>query len=214
MKSGITFSTERPKQEFVEHLVKEEILPACEINFDPINYFPGGEDYPPLPEKYESEADYLQGLRSVSQPGTAFFSHFNDHNANLAYVRIRRQKGEDIVGSIVINRYHANVTYMFGENNVLDATKDRADFLPGFIGSYPNYFFDVAKEDLPDFLDLLANVHDSEEDRLRFLKYGVNRAQDDFWDHYDWFQKRFDTDEPLMSGRFDLNRYYPKAVEF
>ncbi|MBU0943454.1 MAG: fatty acid cis/trans isomerase [Proteobacteria bacterium] len=213
MESGISFSTERPKQEFIEHVVNEEIRPDCEIGFDSINYFSAGEEYPPLPESYENEADYLQGFRSISRPGTALFSHFNDHNANLAYVRIRTKDGTDRVGSIVINRYHANVTYMLGEKNALDASKDRADFLPGFVGSYPNYFFDVAEEDLADFLDLLANVHDSEEERGRFLKYGVNRAEDDFWQHYDWFQERFDATEPLTSGRFDLNRYYPKALE-
>ena len=45
----------------------------------------------------------------------------------------------------------------------LDPSKDSADFIPGLIGSYPNYFFDVREEDLPDFFDLLAHFEQKPE---------------------------------------------------
>lgn len=96
--------------------------------------------------------------------------------------------------------------------NVLDAAKDRADILPGFIGSYPNYFFDVHVSDLPDFLHLLSSKTIEEKDIERFLGYGINRANPGFWEEYDWFQQRFYDDQPVQAGRFDLNRYYPTAL--
>ncbi|GAF94018.1 unnamed protein product, partial [marine sediment metagenome] len=136
----------------------------------------------------------------------------NDHNANLAYLRIRFRDGKYVVVSIVINRWHDDVTYLFGEDGRLNSSKDSADFIRGFIGSYPNLFFDVHEDDLPDFLDLLAHFHETEEEMERFRKYGVNRADDNFWEHYDWFQQRFNSEQPVYSGLFDLNRYNYKAL--
>ena len=169
--------------------------------------------YPPLPTTYNTREDYMRALLSLSQPGTAFFSLVNEYEANLAYLRIRLKQGRDVTGSIVINRWHDNVSFMFGEDGRLNSAKDSADFLPGLIGSYPNYFFDVRDEDLPDFFDLIAHFNNSQKDIERFKKYGINRADDRFWETYDWFQQRFNEDEPIESGLFDLNRYYYKAIE-
>jgi hypothetical protein len=212
MPAGIPFNTEDNKREFVEHVVQNHILPEIKITFDPVNYFPGGTAHPPLPDKYENENDLLQGLRAVSRPGTSFVRLFDNYNTNLAYLRVRLPDEKDAVASLVVNRWHDNVTYLFGEDNVLDSSRDRIDVLPGFIGSYPNYFFDITIDNLPDFLNLLENMQDSPEDLQRLQTYSVNRANDDFWEHYDWFQKRFTEDQPIQSGLFDLNRYYFNAL--
>ena len=50
------------------------------------------------------------------------------------------------------------------EDDRLDPSKDSADFIKGLIGSYPNYFFDMREEDLPDFFDLLAHFDKSPKD--------------------------------------------------
>jgi hypothetical protein len=207
----ISFATDDPQREFIEQVVKRHILPAADIAFDPLNYLKAGAEYPRLPDQYKTPDDYLQGIRALTKPGTPFFRLVNDTNANLAYLRIRVKNGKDIAGTIVINRWHDNVTFLFGEGGALDATQDDADFIKGLIGSYPNYFFDVREEDLPDFFDLLAHFENSAKDRERGVKYGVNRADERFWDAYDWFQKRFQEDEPVRGGLFDLNRYFYNA---
>lgn len=213
MPAAITFVSKDPKREFIESLVHKYLPDALGINFDPINYFPEDqESHPTLPAEYACRADYLQGLRAVSRPGASFVRVFDSFHANLAYLRIRMGKGqEDYVVSLVINRWHDNVTYLFAEKQALDSNRDRIDILPGFIGSYPNYFFDVRVEDLPDFLDLLENMRDTPEDKARLRRYGVNRADPGFWSHYDWFQARFLRDEPVRGGLFDLNRYFHRA---
>jgi hypothetical protein len=207
----IFFTTGEPKREFMEFLVKKHLLPATGIAFDPINYLPAGVAYPGLPVKYETRDDYLRAFTSLSQPGTRFFSLMNEHNANLAYIRIRLKNGKDIAGSIVIIRWHDNVAFMFGEDSRLNPANDSADFIPGFIGSYPNYFVDVREEDLPDFFDLLANFKKSPGDMDRLAKYGVNRSDSRLWDVYDWFQQRYNEEEPIQGGLFDLNHYYYDA---
>jgi hypothetical protein len=100
-----------------------------------------------------------------------------------------------------------------GEASTLDPDKDTIDFLPGSIGSYPNYFLDVAADDVPDFFDMLENYDGSPIYEAKLRKYGVARDNPDFWEVFDWFQARFDGDQPVHSGLYDLNRYYPTSQE-
>jgi len=104
------------------------------------------------------------------------------------------------------------VAYLFSEKNTLNPAKDNADFIEGFIGSYPNFFFDIRKNDLPDFFDMLVNFDKSEEMLERIKKYSINRADPKLWEAYDWFQARFLQQEPVVGGLFDLNRYYHRAT--
>jgi hypothetical protein len=207
----IAFATDDPRREFIEQVVNRHILPETNITFDRLNYLRAGADYPPLPAVYKTRDDYLQGFRAVAKPGTAFFSLVNDYNANLAFIRIRTMDGKDVAGTIVVNRWHDSVAFMTGEDKRLDPSRDSADFIPGLIGSYPNYFLDVREEDLPDFFDLLAHFDKSPKDMARLARYGINRADERFWVAYDWFQKRFLEEEPVRGGLFDLNRYYYNA---
>jgi hypothetical protein len=211
MPTAIPFVDGDPKREFVEHVVNSHILPAAKITFDRVNYLPAGADYPPLPEKYETETDFMQAFRALSRPGTPFFSLVNDSNANLAYVRVRRDKERDVAFTIVVNRWHDNVAFLIKEDARLDPSKDSADFIMGLIGSYPNYFVDLHEKDLPDFIDLLARFDRSPRDMERLSRYGINRADDRLWGAYDWFQRRFNEDEPVRGGLFDLNRYFHVA---
>ncbi|PHR27663.1 MAG: peptidylprolyl isomerase [Desulfotalea sp.] len=211
--AGFHYVTGEPKREFVESLVKSYFKPEQNIRFD-VNYLYAGEAYPPLPEKYVTIADYLQGFKSVSRPGASFFSHVLDHNANLAYVRIMVSEDpkEDVYISVVINRWHDDVTTLFREANKLRPKKDQASFVEGFVGSYPNYFYEVSLQQLPQFLEGLQNFDGSAKYWNILNTFGVNRADDRFWQVYDRFQARFDRQDPAHAGLFDLNRYYFLAI--
>lgn len=209
--TGIAFQTDDPKREFIETLVRYHFLRKTNIDFDKVNYFYTGQQYPPIPRQYKTIDDYLQAFQAVSKPGTSFFTSVDDHEANLAYVRIRNPQGEDAVITVVINRWHDNVAFMYGEDFKLDPEKDDADFIKGFVGSYPNFFLDVNAEDLPEFFDMLKNYDGSSSYRKKFRRFGVNRSDPKFWEIYDWFQAKFNEDEPVQAGLFDLNRYYHLA---
>jgi hypothetical protein len=58
---------------------------------------------------------------------------------------------------------------------------------------------------------MLMNFEETEEYQAKIEKYGVNRADDNFWQVYDWFQLQLDRADPLNAGLLDLNRYYPEA---
>ena len=49
--------------------------------------------------------------------------------------------GENLIYSMVVNRWHDNVALMFNEESRLDPTKDDIDFVEGFVSSYPSMFY-------------------------------------------------------------------------
>jgi len=206
--AAIKFTTADPKREFVENLINNVLLKATGVKLDPLNYLKAGETYPPLPTSYESFNDYVNGFRAVSRPGTPFVALVNGTNSNLAYLRVRTKDGKDIVVTSVVNRWHDNVAFLLGEEDRLDPSKDNVEFVMGMIGSYPNFFFDIKQEDIPDFLELLTHYDGSPKSIERLNRYGINRSDERFWETYDWFQKRFNVDEPVRGGLLDLNRYY------
>lgn len=209
--AGMKFTTDDPKRELFEDVVKNQIVVEG-IDFDQ-NYVPAGVPYPRIPEKFESVEDIVQGFIAVSAPGISFFRHVASHNANVAWVRVTDIPGEDDkVISVVVDRWHNNVRVLFSEKTNLDPSKDRADFLEGIVGSYPNYFFIVKLSDLPDFFDILDNYTDSEQDLVRLDKYGINRSEANFWEVYDWFQDAFNKYQGKEKGIVDLNRYYHVAA--
>lgn len=210
--TAIRFKTDDPKREFVETLIEKHFLPETGIQLDPVNYFRACEPYPQLPKQYRSRADYIQAFRALSKPGTGFIRRVVDYNANLAYVRVRMPEGrEDVCFSIVVNRWHDNVAFMFDESRRLDPAKDTLNFVFDFIGSYPNLFFDFPVEQAPEFFDVLMHYDDSDAYRRKLLSLIVTREKEGFWQTYDWFQDRFDMRHPIQSGLFDLNRYYYHA---
>jgi hypothetical protein len=205
--AGMNFVTQEPKRELIEEVVKNQ-MKVVGIDFDQ-NYLSADATYPELPKKFQNDKDIMDGFIAVSAPGVSFFRHVADHNANLAWVRITDIEGrDDIVISVVVDRWHDNVRVLLREGENLNPEKDRADFLKGFVGSYPNYFFIVKEADLPDFFDILHNYDNTNEYITRLEKYGVNRAEDNFWDVYDWFQNEFNIYHAGDGGLMDLNRYY------
>jgi len=206
----VIFKTDNPKQEFIERLVDAHFLKETGLHFDAINYFRMGEKVPELPKNYKKEADFMQAVRSLTAPGTGFIRHVVDKGVNVMLVRTRLQDGNERLHSLVVNRWHDNVNSMFGEDGRLDPNKDTLDIIRGSVGSYPNMFFDVSEEELPDFFDMLANFENNDIYIEKVKKYGISRSDKDFWKYFDWFQKRFYDDEPLHSGLYDLNRYYKK----
>ncbi len=212
MPTAVEYTTGDPKREFVEKVVKTHLLSETGIAFDPINYFAAGQKRPPLPERYETRADFIQAFRSITKPGTGFIKNANGKNSNLAYVRVRMPQGrEDIVFSVVVNRWHDNVAFMFDEASRLDPSKDTADFIFDFIGSYPNLFFDFTLDEAAEFFEMVQNYEDTPYYRKQILRFAVTRDEPEFWEEYDWFQKRFYERHPVEAGLFDLNRYYYRA---
>jgi hypothetical protein len=132
----------------------------------------------------------------------------NDSNVNVVLLRIKAPNNENVVISIVVNKWHDNVNSLLGEAKRLNPSKDTLDFIRGSVGSYPNMFAVVEYKDLADFFNLMKNFNFTENYMGRINKYLVSRDDEKFWETYDWFQEHFNKSNPTEAGLYDLNRYY------
>jgi hypothetical protein len=206
----VSFSSSHYRGEFIEKVVNEHILKSTGISFDDINYYSEGDTPPQMPKVFHNDEDLKNAMRSLTAPGTGFISYVTDNEVNVILLHVIMEDKTDVVGSLVINRWHDNVNSLFnGEQS--NPKKDTLDFIKASVGSYPNIFATVQYKDLPDFFDLLKNFDNSDIYRTKFKKYFVSRSSKNFWDTYDWFQKHFNDSDPLHAGLYDLNRYYRKG---
>ena len=206
----ITFTTDNPKRELVEQVVNDHLLDKTGIHFDSINYH-GDNEHTAMPATFTTRQHIRDGFKALTEPGTSFIKYVTDTEINVIYVRVSELSGKQTFFSIVVNRWHNNVSSMFGEKKQLDSTKDTIDFLPESIGAYPNFFIDVKMADIADLFDLLENFDDSPKYVGKLNKYGINRGDPRFWEVYDVFQQRMNQRDPVHAGLYDLNRYLSKT---
>jgi len=206
----ITFKTKHPKDEFIHHIVDDEILKSTNISFDKLNYIRPDQSIPTAPKTYTNYEDYVAGAQAITQPGTGFIKYVTDRGANNILVRTIMPDGTSLIDTIVINRWHDNVNAMFSEEDALDPSKDTLDIISGSVGSYPNVFAVVHIEEFPEFIDLMLHADGSDKYEKIFKKLFVSRSDPKFWETYDWFQEEFFKRKPKEAGLYDLNRYYKR----
>jgi hypothetical protein len=206
-KVAINYTSNDYKKEFVEKVFK-----YANIKKDSINFIEDGYKPSKIKNAYNNEKEIEDTLKTLTLPNSSgIIKNFTDNNSNMAYIRIQMNSGENLIYTIVINRWHKNVALLFDEEARLDATKDRINFIKGFIGSYPNVFVNVKQNDLSEFFTLLQNYKETPENNSKVAKFAVNRANPNFWEVFDWFDKEFKKQDPVNYGLFDLNRYISRA---
>ena len=208
IKSAIDYKTENYKEEFVMMA-----LDKFGLQKDRINYSKDMALSKEVLKNIKTKEDIERAFSYLSQSNVAsnIIAYDIDY-INLAHIRIRMNDNQDLIYSLVVNRWHDNVSFMFNEDLRLDVTKDKLNFVEGFVGSYPNIYLDIKQDEITDFFDLLSNYKKDDEDYSKKIKeFSVNRSDDDFWYVYDWFQNKYYESDKLNSGLFDLNRYYPNA---
>lgn len=105
------------------------------------------------------------------------------------------------------DRAHTNVASMFGEEERLQPALDRVTILSGTIGSYPNFFFDVAVGEMAEFASALGEVENPAEFERFVSRFGVRRTDPRFWSLLDWFHADYARRMPTEAGIIDLGRY-------
>ena len=208
IKTDIDYKTDNYKEEFTLKALEKFALQKDKINYS---------------KKVALSKDVLKNIKTKEDIERAF-SYLSQTNIasniiaydikyiNLAHIRIRMNNNEDLMYSMLVNRWHNNVSFMFNEELRLDVKKDRLNFIEGFIGSYPNIYLDIKQDEISEFFNLLS-THSKENKNYNkeIRKFSINRSDDNFWHIYDWFQNKYYESDKLNSGLFDLNRYYPVA---
>ncbi len=125
----------------------------------------------------------------------------------VAFLQVLADDGSARAYSLVHNRGHSNIAQMFDEENRLLPEEDTLTVAPGFIGSYPNMFFQVTEAQLEPFVAALQAVNSNGDYTKLVERFGVRRTAPWFWRVSDAFVAEYRRNHPVEAGLFDLNRY-------
>lgn len=198
----VPYSTSDPKTEFVDKILAK-LTPPVRGEPDTINRCVAEpctrEDASPDQRRAEAQ---LRKVASVKGP-------FVRYTPDLSLLRVRVDKSgkHDLAYTLVHNKAHFNVAFMFFEKDRRDHASDTMTIVPGHLGSYPNFFFDVKLADIDDFVTALAAVAGEDDFTKLVEQYGVRRSSPRFWETADWHNAKVARSEPVNAGLFDLNRY-------
>ena len=199
--TAIDYRSATPMNEFNAGLLTR--FGALNVRPDPINRCDG--DNCSRADATALQRDVEQALSTIaSQPAARL--PVVDHMPEASLLLVDGD-GEQAVYSLLRNRAHSNVAFMFGESLRYQPEKDTLTVYPGVLLSYPNFIFRVAHDDLKAFARTMQAVK-SEKDFTRLVKrFGVRRTQTDFWTHFHAPLRYMEAHEPTQAGILDLNRY-------
>jgi hypothetical protein len=131
---------------------------------------------------------------------------------DIAFLRVRMggKPVDDQAYTLISNKAYKSVSSMF-EGETLG---DRRDFkydtqtaVRWLEGTYPNFFYSVALNDIEAFVDEYNAIENRQEYEVFVARFGIRRTSERFWEHADWFNDHYAASQPITSGIFDLNRY-------
>jgi hypothetical protein len=119
-------------------------------------------------------------------------------------------EGRDEVYTLLRDSGYANIAQLFREDERRLPDEDRLTVVRGFLGAYPNYFFQVNESELGDFAGTIGKLTSSKDyDRL-LERWGVHRTDPWFWRVSDKFHRMLLGQDPLNNGLLDYSRYHSR----
>lgn len=119
-----------------------------------------------------------------------------------------KDKNTKLIYTLLLNKALANVSFMLSEDLRSEPDLDTLTVVPGFLGSYPNFFFHVEKDQLQSFVDGIKHARNSDDKEAFYRQFGIRRTNPEIWHYVDWFNAEHEKYRGLRAGLFDLNRYH------
>jgi Fatty acid cis/trans isomerase (CTI) len=111
------------------------------------------------------------------------------------------------VVTVIRDRAHSSLGRFVLESLAREPEQDRLAVIDGLATSYPNIFFDVPEERLPDFLRELNRVNSPASARAFIKSWGVLKTNPDFWAISDRLHAYLRKLDPVEYGVMDYTRY-------
>lgn len=178
--TGIDYQTDDPKREFLDMLKAR--IPAADAS-----------RYQPADPRF----DRLQSLQ-----GTPF-----SFMPEVVFVEVTSPGAASQYYTILHNNSFTNNAQIFREAQRRVPQEDYLTVVRGFIGAYPNAFFQVPDERLADFAKAIESLRAEADYAGLVTEYGVRRTDVRFWPLSDRLHARYRETFPREAGLFDLNRY-------
>ncbi|WP_439100237.1 fatty acid cis/trans isomerase [Congregibacter sp.] len=125
----------------------------------------------------------------------------------VSFLQVLSARGEADVYSLIANRAHSNNAQLFAEEDRRLPEEDSLTVTEGFVGAYPNMFFQINEAQLPKFSKALRSLASPDDYTALVEAFGVRRTAPWFWKLSDDFTAQYKSSHPLEAGLFDLNRY-------
>ncbi len=126
----------------------------------------------------------------------------------MSLLRVKTGQPEgDWVYTLLIDRAYSNISKLvsLGSNRLPE--HDKISVVPGFMGSYPNFFFSVEINQLSEFIESIRYAKSPAALEQIYQKFGIRRSNPDIWRHVDWFNEQHQKYRGLEAGLLDMNRY-------
>jgi hypothetical protein len=204
--TGVVYRNQaNAKAELVERVVSERLSPQVRGLPDALNWkaLQLPKDTRSAPELAAREQP-LRRIASVKAAGATPFARFLP---DLSVVLVRGKDGHAQLYSLVHNREHTNVSWMFGESESFAPQEDTLTVRAGVLGSYPNMFFVVAENEIDVFSSAVARLKSATDYQRLVDRFGVRRSNEKFWSVYDVINSTHLASDPVRSGTLDLTRY-------
>ncbi len=113
----------------------------------------------------------------------------------------------DLVYSLLIDKAYSNISKMVSMGSRRLPENDRITIVPGFIGSYPNFFFSVDKNGLGEFINKIQSARTETDLEPVYSQFGIRRTNPEIWQQADWFNEQHKKYRGMQAGLLDLSRY-------
>jgi hypothetical protein len=178
--TGIQYSSSDPMEEFFARLAPR---------------IPGG-----LAPRYQPADPHFSKMQTLSGKPFSLMPE-------VAFVQVSHKDAPDSVYTIIHNSAYLNNTQLFREEQRRIPVEDYLTVVKGFIGSYPNAFFQVPEQQLGEFVAAIEGLKGQQDYAGLVSRFGVRRTSPAFWEVSDQLYDQYKRIAPIEAGLFDLNRY-------
>ena len=124
----------------------------------------------------------------------------------MVMVRSDTSPNEFEVFTILRNSAHYNVNSLFLEEKNREPEKDSTTLAYGFLGSYPDAFWQINASEIEHTLRALSQLNNEADYRQLLDKIGIRRTNENFWPFSDALMQWSKDHYPIEGGLLDYNR--------
>jgi hypothetical protein len=200
--SALGLPQHQPIRSFAAHLLERHA--AINARPDPLNRCRSAHCHRP---EVARELQYAEQAlsRLASRPAASLPAVLELPEASL--LRIEYGEGRREIYSLLRNRAHSNVAFIFGEQLRYQPALDALTLYPGVLSSYPNFLFNVRAEEVPAFVAALEQARAGAGLAAVVERWGIRRSHPEFWRYFNDLSAWLRETEPLEAGVLDMNRY-------
>ncbi|WP_397453899.1 fatty acid cis/trans isomerase [Pseudomonas sp. NA-150] len=200
--TGLALDPKDPKNDFARQLLSR--YGYLNARPDPINRCTGA--YCARQSLEPELQDAEQALsRLTSRPAAGL--RVIDQLPEASMIRVQARDGKREQYSMLRNRAHSNVAFLLGEDSRYQPGLDTLTIYPGVMSSYPNFMFNIAAAEVPEFVDAMEQAKDATAFEKIVARWGIRRSHPQFWEYFHDLTRYIQETEPVEAGVLDMNRY-------